>query len=207
MSCNPYNLNDFNELTTPLNDIDLLSPFRALWGTVTADLMQQAISNVMGNIKWNKLSCWIPFNCLWNRPEIESILVSYYNLAKKKQIPEYRDKSNTANSVIDEIAKVSLRPKEQVKQVLNYMYWGSIDKTGDVSQKISLPISSEYKQEMREIPPEYQKGTAENLFDKVGGAIGATTDIVKWALIIGAVGVGAYALTQVNTTAKLLGKK
>lgn len=206
MSCNPYNLKDFNELTTPLNDIDLLSPFRATWGTVTADLMQQAISSVMGSIKWNKPKCWIPFNCLWNRPEIESIVVAYYNMAKKKQIPEYRYKSDLAKEVINEVAKVSLRNKEQVEEVLNYLYWGSIDKTGYISQKISLPVTSDYKKEEREMPEDYKKGTLESLFANITDTLGGVVDVTKWALIIGAVGVGAYALTQVNTTAKMLGK-
>lgn len=202
---NPYNRPDCISVPT-LNDVDLMSPFRAMWGTATADLMQQAISNVMGRIKWNKLRCWVPFSCVFNRPEIESIIISYYNMAKKKQIPEYRDKSPDAQKVINEVAKVSLRSKEQTQLVLNYLYWGSIDGSNDVSQKISLPISSEYKKEEREVPEEYKMGTIEGVLDKVGGGVATAFDILKWGLIIGGVGVGAYALTQLNTTAKILGK-
>lgn len=202
----PLNYPDCIQVPT-MSDVDLLSPIRATYGTIVGDKMQSAISNIMGRIKWNKPKCWVPFTCIWNRPEIESIVVAYYRMAKSKQIPEYRDKSSNANDVINEVAKVSLRPKEQVKEVLNYLYWGSIDKNSEISQIISLPISSEFKKEEREMPDEFKKGTLEDFVSTISGAIGTSVDVVKWGLIIGAVGVGAYALVQVNTTAKLLGVK
>lgn len=195
-------LNYPNCLQVPaMSDYPFKSQIEALWGKSTGNPFSIAVTEVQKRWEWNHKSCLITFGCP-RRDAYESVVSTYYNLAKDKLIPEYRDKSADAQKVIKEVAKVSLHGETFVKEVLNYLYWGSIDGSQDISQKISLPISSEYKSEIREIPAEYKQTFAQTVTDSLGGL--ATT--LKWAGVIAAVGIGAYALTQVNTTAKLLGR-
>jgi hypothetical protein len=195
------NINPYKQdcLQVPaMSDYPFKSQIEAIWGKSTGNDFSIAVTEVQKRWEWNNKSCILTFTCP-RRDAYESVISAYYNMAKKKQIPEYRDKSADAKKVIDEVAKVSLKDKQFVKDVLNYLYWGSIDKDREISQTISLPISSNYKKEDREVPPEYDDSFGKQIADLFGG--------LKWALLIGAVGVGAYALTQVNTTAKLLGTK
>lgn len=192
----PLNYPDCIQVPT-MNDYPFKSQIEAIWGKSTGNDFSIAVTEVQKRWEWNNKSCLLTFSCP-RRDVYEAVISTYYNLAKKKQIPEYRDKTADAQKVINEVAKVSLKDKEFVKTCLNYLYWGSIDKSGDISQKISLPITSEYKKEEREIPPEYDDSFGKQIADLFGG--------LKWVLVFGAVGIGAYALTQVNTTAKLLGK-
>jgi hypothetical protein len=191
------NINPYNncQQVPALNDVEYL------WGKITRNEFAVAVGEVQLRWEWNHKSCIWTLSCP-HRDNYEAVISAYYNMASKKIIPEYRDKSADAQKVINEVAKVSLKDKQFVKDVLNYLYWGSIDKTGDISQKISLPITSEYKKEERDIPVEYQQTFSKTVTDTLGGL--STT--LKWAGVIAAVGIGAYALTQVNTTAKLLGK-
>ena len=173
----------------------------AIWGKITGNEFSIAVTEVQKRWEWNNKSCILTLSCP-RRDAYEAVISTYYNLAKDKKIAEYRDKSADANKVITEVSKVSGKGETFVKQVLNYLYWGSIDDTQDISQAISLPISSQIKSEYREIPEEYKQTFGQTVTDSLGGL--STT--LKWAGVIAAVGIGAYALTQVNTTAKLLGK-
>jgi len=184
-----------------MSDYPFKSQIEALWGKTTGNDFSIAVTEVQKRWEWNNKSCILTLSCP-RRDVYEAVISAYYNLAKKKQIPEYRDKSAEAQKVINEVAKVSLQNETFVKQVLNYLYWGSIDGSQDISQAISLPVSSQTKSELREIPEEYKQTFGQTFTDSLGGL--STT--LKWAGIIAAVGIGAYALTQVNTTAKILGK-
>jgi hypothetical protein len=196
MNHNPFDIRYCS--AESLQDYPFKSQIEAIWGKSTGNEFSIAVTEVQKRWEWNNKSCILTFSCP-RRDAYESVVSTYYNLAKNKQIPEYRDKSADAQKVIKEVAKVSLKGETFVKDVLNYLYWGSIDNSGDISQKISLPISSEYKSEVREIPKEYNQTFGQTITDTLGG--------LKWVILLGAVGVGAYALTQVNTTAKMLGVK
>lgn len=196
----PLNYPDCIQVPT-MSDYAFEPQIEAIWGKITGNEFSIAVTEVQKRWEWNHKSCLIKFNCP-DRDAFANVVSTYYNMAKNKQIAEYRDKSTESQKVIKEVAKVSLHGETFVKEVLNYLYWGSIDGSQDISQKISLPISSEYKSEIREIPQEYKQTFAQTVTDSFGGL--ATT--LKWAGVIAAVGIGAYALTQVNTTAKLLGR-
>lgn len=197
----PLNYPDCIQVPT-MNDYPFKSQIEAIWGKSTGNDFSIAVTEVQKRWEWNNKSCLLTFSCP-RRDAYEAVISTYYNLAKDKKIAEYRDKSTDANKVILEVSKVSGKGETFVKEVLNYLYWGSIDDTQDVSQAISLPISSQTKSEYREIPEEYKQTFGQTVTDSLGGL--ATT--LKWAGVIAAVGIGAYALTQVNTTAKLLGRK
>lgn len=196
----PLNYPDCIQVPT-MSDYPFKSQIEAIWGKSTGNDFSIAVTEVQKRWEWNNKSCLLTFSCP-RRDAYEAVISTYYNLAKDKKIAEYRDKSPDANKVILEVSKVSGKGETFVKEVLNYLYWGSIDDSQDVSQAISLPISSQTKSEYREIPAEYKQTFGQTVTDSLGGL--ATT--LKWAGVIAAVGIGAYALTQVNTTAKLLGK-
>lgn len=197
---NPYNRPDCISVPT-VSDYPFKSQIEAIWGKSTGNEFSIAVTEVQKRWEWNNKSCIATFSCP-RRDAYEAVIATYYNLAKDQKIPEYRDKSVTAPQVIREVSKVSGKGETFVKDVLNQLYWGSIDDTQDVSQKISLPISSQTRSEYREIPEEYKQTFAQTVTDSLGGL----SSVLKWALVIGGVGVGAYALTQFNTTAKILGK-
>lgn len=197
----PLNYPDCIQVPT-MNDYPFKSQIEAIWGKSTGNDFSIAVTEVQKRWEWNNKSCLLTFSCP-RRDAYEAVISTYYNLAKDKKIAEYRDKSPDANKVVLEVSKISGKGETFVKEVLNYLYWGSIDDTQDVSQAISLPISSQTKSEYREIPAEYKQTFGQTVTDSLGGL--ATT--LKWAGVIAAVGIGAYALTQVNTTAKLLGRK
>lgn len=181
-----------------------------LWGIIANSYYERSIAKIVTAVNWNDgFFSWVSGKITWQ--EVATIINAYGNLVSNGEIPTYelRTIPNTNIKALSEterqqlIAKVSVKSgmnREYCERVLNQLYWYT--RSGDIKFDGLLRPGNLSTYAKNNVIPEDLKNVSmqdSNIFTGFG--------LPKWTgkAIIGVaiIGIGAYALTQVNTTYRL----
>ncbi|HVZ39932.1 MAG TPA: hypothetical protein VHI13_11690 [Candidatus Kapabacteria bacterium] len=134
------------------------------------------------------------------------VFVAYMNLAHDRKIPEYAPGAHPVTGAgspywpaydgavaVDRVATVTNIDTKLIDEILFELYWAT--RTGRITNvRFIAPWSFRLNEATLTTVPE---GTD---LEKNRGWDFSITDVIRWGLILGVVGVGAYAVTGLVTT-------
>jgi|DEB0MinimDraft_10_1074344.scaffolds.fasta_scaffold04697_3 hypothetical protein len=176
------------------------------WGVIANSYYERTIAHLVTALNWNDgIWNWVSGSIDWR--EVASIVNTYGNLVVKKEIPIYDLSKLTKeqqSNVVDKVSQGSGFNPKLTKRVLDQLYYYTKDGTIKFDG-ILRPSNNSLYLKNNSIPDEYKNSSKSqdpdsNLFS----AIGLPTWTGKAIVITAFVGLGVYALTQINTSAKIL---
>lgn len=191
--------------TANLNDLGYLPiiPLQYIWGHITqkynADYIESVriiYQRVNYNIsKWNSL----PFIDTVDFDQVDAVINAYGNLAVSElnieQWTPSKNKTSNQKNTLSLVASASGISEIYTEMILDQLYWATKD--GDLVRGnwIRPREFAEYK--------EYRK---QNEATEGNKWLETTFDWIKWILILGGIGVGAYILFNLVQTGKAISK-
>jgi hypothetical protein len=137
------------------------------------------------------------------------VLVTYVNLAYDRKIPEYKPGAHPTTGegspywpayegsvAVDTVSQLTGISRKLVEEILFELYWAT--QSGRVSDgRIIRPWSYRVNAEvLTEQPPGTDLDKNRSLFDS------DIMGLVRWGLILGLLGVGAYAISGIVSTSR-----
>jgi len=176
------------------------------WGVIANSYYERSVAHIVTALNWNDgIWNWVSGSIDWR--DVATILNAYGNLVVDEKVKVYEKEQLSKSQLQDIISKVadaSGYGKKLVERVLNQLYYYTKDETIKFDGLLRPSNNSLYLKN-NSIPDEYKNSSKSqdpdsNLFS----AIGLPTWTGKAIVITAFVGLGAYALTQLNTSAKII---
>lgn len=159
-----------------------------------------AVQNVArrANYNANKVGYYIPGFTTYSTDDISTILDAYGNSVLDGTIPEYNDTGKKAEKeyIYDVVADRSSMNRDLVEVVMYELYW-AVNGNPPTLQSDMILRPAKFKENQK-------RGytNAPDTANSTKGAFDSIRDSLKTILIIGIIGVGAYALISVSSAVK-----
>lgn len=196
----------------PPDQYNYWQKIQALYGVLVANsYYETTVAKVTQAVNWN-ISPWTYIFNKYTWANIGTILNTYMNLVESGKIPSYELRNipdrnikkltpKQQENVINQVSDNSGYDKKIVKSTLDQLYWYTQDKT--ITKDLMLRPQNKEKYVASGSGADATKDeqiSGSNVFEGVG--LPAWTG--KAILVTAIVGGGAYVLTQLNTSAKIL---
>lgn len=158
-------------------------PFEWFFNWMTGDEFSRVVIAVQGRVEYNYFNDWNCYivKCL-DYDTVQAILSCYKELGKDGSVPEYMPGARTEQQTIDGVARCSGASKQIVEWCLSELYWGMEDGSISYGGNVLHPRTTDTEKQNANQGP----------FDKSVSILSDLLGILKWAVIIGVVGVIAF---------------
>ena len=146
---------------------------------------ENAVAIVHDRYNWNQGNVWQLLNPFGSMPEsasgdeVEKVMACYINLCKKRTIPEFQPWQAVG---MEQVAKCSGVRQEKAYDILYQLYYATADGTIKSSEFIHPLTYSQFEQDRQGM----------TVAGKVEQGLKDTVSVLKWVLILGALGYVGY---------------
>ncbi len=178
------------------------------WNRAVSEIQHAVCSNYYGfAFSLTRVDCFgMPY------PEASvvcQVFTAYMNLAYERTIPEYAPGAHPAtgegspywpayegNVAVDRVAALTGVGRQLVAEILFELYWATKDRRVPDGRYIAPWTYRLHDDTLTKRPKGSDEGKNEGLIDF------GITDLIRWGVILGVVGVGAYAVSAVVRTSQ-----
>ena len=177
-----------------------------LWGVVANSYYERSVAHIVTALNWNDgLWNWVSGTIDWR--DVATILNAYGNLVVDGKIQVYEKEQlskQQLQNIIEKVAKGSGYGEKIVERVLNQLYYYTKDETIKFDGLLRPANFSIYLK--NNVIPDHLKGSSksQNPDDNLWTVLGLPSWFGYALGGVVVVGLGAYSLTQINTTSKIL---